>query len=130
MNNIVALTQKVVVIFILLSIQACGSQPVYQAQMYEEKQKLTGHYIYGHEVNSFQPCGKKQVYWVTGSNKNLQLLEQSYKKYTTKPYAEVYLELTGNFIDKASDGFAMDYDGQIIVIKIIEMKRKSKMDCK
>jgi len=124
------LIQLFVVIFSLILIQACNSPPEPQAKTYNEEQKLVGHYVYGHEVNSFQPCGQKEVYWVTGSDKILQFLEQKYSKYTTKPYDEVYVELVGSFIGKASDGFSMDYDDQIIVKKIIEMKYKEKINCK
>jgi len=90
---------------------------------------LTGHYIYGHEVNSFQPCDRNDTFWVRGSNEQLELMKKEYLNYASKPYEEVFVEITGNYLDKSSDGFAMDYDGQIQVEKLITIRKKSNSDC-
>jgi len=114
--------------FVLL--QACSSTAEDQPRTDVEEKTLIGHFIYGHEVNSFQPCGKKEVFWVKGSNEILELMVRKYSNHAAKPYDEVFLEITGDFEGKATDGFAMDYDGQIHVMKIILMKKKSDTDCK
>ena len=88
-----------------------------------------GHYIYGLEVNSFQPCNQKAVYWVIGTLAIHQALEDAHDKYTTEPYEEVYAEVQGTLIGKATDGFAADYDDQLRVNKILLIKEKSEKDC-
>ena len=120
-------------IFLTLALfQACSSteNAEYQPRTDVDEQTLIGHYTYGHEVSSFQPCGKKEAFWVNGSNEILELMETKYSNYVTKPYDEVFLEITGDFEGKATDGFAMDYDGQIQVKRIVLMKKKSDSDCK
>lgn len=116
-------------IFLLTFLQSCDLQEEPPAQNHLKKEILSGHYIYGHEVNSFQPCGQKKVFWVTGSEEILKLLEKMYWENSTKPYEEVFLKMRGNFVGKASDGFAMDFDGQVLVVEMVGLKRKSLGDC-
>ena len=113
----------------LILLQACDNSANSDVQKNSEKQIHKGHYIYGHEVNTFQPCGQKMVFWVNGSNEVLNTLQQKYKSYTLLPYEEVFVELTGDFVGKASDGFAMDYDGQFLVVTLLKMSKKFKDDC-
>lgn len=110
-------------------LQACDIQAEPEVQNHVEKRILFGYYIYGHEVNSFKPCGQKNVFWVTASEELLKLLERKYWENSSEPYEEVFLEIKGNFIGKALDGFAMDYDGQILVMEMVGMKKKSPSDC-
>ncbi len=112
------------IFIILILFQACNS-----FAKSKSSQLLEGYYIYGLEVNTFQPCGEKNVYWVTGSNETLQNLIKKYEQYSSHPYEEVYTKMIGRHIDKATDGFAMDYDGQIFVEKIITITKKSKINC-
>lgn len=123
------LLQKFILVLVLLLIQACSSQSEHKTQLYNEEQKITGYYIVGHEVNSFQPCNQKKIYWVLGSNKMLEVLNQEYSKYTSEPYDEAYVEIFGDYMGKALDGFAMDYDGQIMVRKMVKMEKNSKNIC-
>lgn len=113
-----------VVFFLMISMQAC------HAESELDHKEMRGSYIYGHEVNTFKPCGQKKVFWVLGEDKTLLALKNQYKKYTRKPYAEVYLEMSGTLKPSASDGFAMDYDGQVLIGKILIMKNISKELCK
>ncbi len=119
-----------IVFFTLAPLQACNSMEKSQYQVDIEGEILTGHYIYGHEVNSFKPCGRKDVFWVLGSNETLEFIAEKYSNYAVNPYDEVYIKIIGDYLNKASDGFAMDYDGQVQVKKILFMKKKSNTDCK
>jgi len=56
-----------------------------------------GYYTYGHEVNTFQPCGKKEVFGVTGSSSLLEVMERKYSNLIPRPYEEVFLEIEGEF---------------------------------
>ena len=119
-----------IIFFTLVSLQACSSTEKSLHQADAEEKTLIGHYIYGHEVNSFKPCGHKDVFWVLGPNEILDLMAETYSHHAANPYDEVYVKITGDYINKASDGFAMDFDGQIQVKKIFFMKKKSNTDCK
>lgn len=122
--------QTAVIAFVILCLQACNLYAEPESGGQADQKRIAGHYIYGHEVNSYQPCGQKKVYWVVGSNEVLQLLEHKYAEHTSKLYEEVYAEIAGDYIGKAKDGFAMDYDGQIRVNSLHVMKRKSESDCR
>lgn len=111
-------------------MQSCGSIAAPQSHPDTEGQALLGHYIVGHEANSFQPCGEESVYWVVGSREILGSMTEQYNNLTTKPYDEVFVKISGVFLKKATDGFAADYDGQIRVTKLFFMKKKSVTDCK
>lgn len=119
-----------IVFFTLVTLQACSSLEKSQYQEDIEGEIIIGHYIYGHEVNSFKPCGRKDVFWVLGSNEILELMTEKYSNYTVNQYDEVYIKIIGDYLNKASDGFAMVYDGQVQVKKILLMKKKSSTDCK
>jgi hypothetical protein len=56
-------------------------------------------------------------------------MRKEYLNYASKPYHEVFVEITGDYRGKSSDGFAMDYDGQIQVEKLIAVRKKSHSDC-
>jgi len=117
------------ILFALLAIQACNSSEDTNTPVNEARQAIKGHYVYGHEESSFQPCGQNKTFWVNGSIKHLTMPEQKYKSLTSKPYEPVFAGLRGQFTGKASDGFAMDYDGQFQLTAIIRVKKKSTGDC-
>ncbi|MBL4606671.1 MAG: hypothetical protein JKY01_02445 [Pseudomonadales bacterium] len=124
-------TANYLIIFLtLMLLQACSSIAESQPRTNAEEQTLIGRYIYGHEVNTFQPCGKKEIFWVKGSNEILELMARKYSNHTAKPYDEVFVEIIGDYTSKAIDGFAMNYDGQIYVTKMVLMKKKTGTDCK
>ena len=112
-------------LFALFWLHACNAEtdkPI-------ADQVFKGHYIYGLEVSSFQPCNQKTVYWVIGALAIHQALEDAHDKYTTQPYEEVYAEVQGTLTGKATDGFAADYDDQLRVNKILLIKERSEKDC-
>lgn len=124
------LANYLIILLALIPLQACSSKENSQHPADAGGQTLSGHYIYGHEVNSFKPCGHKDIFWVIGSNEILELMAENYSIHTTNPYDEVYIKIIGEYLKKASDGFAMDYDGQVQVHKIFFMNKKSNTDCK
>jgi heat shock protein HslJ len=86
-----------------------------------------GFYVFGHEVRTFQPCGSDTVYWVKAEADGPQRLREQYQQLTTKPYEPVYVEVKGYFAEKATAGFAADYEGQI-VIEAVELVGAAKED--
>lgn len=90
----------------------------------------SGFYIYGHEANTFQPCGSTKVYWVIGDDTMVDELRRRYEEIAIQLYEEVYVSLTGEFRPKATDGFAADYDGLFFTAKIKSLRKKQNADCK
>lgn len=110
-----------------IAIQSCSS--INGPLDNEPENTLTGYYTYGHEVNTFQPCNDKDVFWLTGENETLELMNKSYYNSTSQPYEEVYIKVIGSFSEKGTSGFSSDYDGELQIKKLIHMQKKSSTDC-
>lgn len=105
--------KKKMLIPLALLASAC-SQPTVQT--------ATGSYVYGHEVESFTPCGSESAYWATGSSSVLQPLQNASlqkAQQTGNPYQPVYI--TAEYTDqgKTSEGFAAEYDSVIKIHKAV-----------
>lgn len=94
-----------------------------------EAERHRGYYIFGHEVRTFQPCGSDTVFWVKAEADISKQLREAHQKFTSKPYEPVYVEVTGYFADKATAGFAAEYEGQIVIESINLVRIKSENDC-
>jgi hypothetical protein len=81
-----------------------------------------GLFYWGHEVESFQPCGSKKSFWVEGDEKTLQPLRdrtEKLRKERGKPYQPIYVEAAGLFETKSKrEGFAESYDGLFRLHKV------------
>ncbi len=129
LNTMKKLTGLFILTFSIFISYSCGAFSQTPLIENEGKDSYVGHYTYGHEVNTFQPCGKKEIFWVTGSRSLLEVMERKYSNLTSRPYEEVFLEIEGIFLVPASDGFAADYDGQVHISKVISIKKRSSEDC-
>ncbi|MCF6283394.1 MAG: hypothetical protein L3J28_14535 [Candidatus Polarisedimenticolaceae bacterium] len=128
--NIMRKTANFFLLFVvILFLLACQSAVDQQLQAEEQTKRIQGIYVYGHEVNTFQKCGSKKTLWVIGDNSVLHDLQGQYYKLISHPYEDVYLELDGTLLPRATDGFAVDYDGQINIKKIFSMQKKSEFNC-
>ena len=94
-----------------------------------EEQRYQGYYVFGHEVRTFQPCGSKNVYWVRADDTISKRLRAEHEKLTAKPYEPIYVEVKGHLTGKAVEGFAANYDGQIVVKSIDMIRAKQQNDC-
>ncbi|WP_223669445.1 hypothetical protein [Kangiella shandongensis] len=103
-----------------LIVQSCKTTETRSVESPSED-VVSGSYIYGHEVNSFQPCGEKIEYWVVGNEGVMSQLSERYTGMVGKPYQPVYVSFRGDKIGKATDGFASDYDGQFKVREVVSM---------
>ena len=79
-----------------------------------------GHYTWGHEVRSFQPCGSENAYWVKTSPEIQKELFEYHQANTSKPYEAVYIEFEGGVLDDERTGFARDYDGLVRIKTILK----------
>ncbi|MBV35554.1 MAG: hypothetical protein CMP47_08870 [Rickettsiales bacterium] len=82
-----------------------------------------GSYMYGSEVSSFQPCGTDQELWVIGDETITGELHNDYMEMVEKPYEQVFVSFRGHQLEKASEGFAADYDGQFKVTEVVTMQK-------
>ena len=88
-----------------------------------------GYYVFGHEVRTFQPCGSDRVLWVKAEQQISQQLREQHQQLTTKPYEPVYIEIAGYFTEKATAGFAADYEGQIVIESVDLVRAMQQGDC-
>ena len=89
-----------------------------------------GYYIFGHESNTFRPCGSDTVYWVVGDRRTVERLKMRYAQAATDPYEEVYVELKGKIIYAPPDeGMAAGYPAQLSLGEVLVVKKKSDTDC-
>jgi heat shock protein HslJ len=88
-----------------------------------------GFYAFGHEVRTFQPCGSEHVYWVSAEAELAKRLRDEHQKLTSKPYEPIYIEIQGHVTDKATEGFAADYDGQIVIEALDLVQARQKENC-
>lgn len=93
---------------------------------------MRGHYIWGHEMNIFTPCGGKETYWVEGEAAILKDLEVKYQALSKEPYEKVFAVIEGELKgkDPNSDGFDSDYDGLISIKEVKSVTNSSDSDCK
>ena len=81
-----------------------------------------GLYTWGAEVNVFQPCGSKDVFWVSASSWVQRPLIEYVQKSTATPYQSIYIEFRGALLNEVRGGFAEQYDG---LVRVSEINHKS-----
>ena len=104
----------------LFTLAACSGQGA---------SDFLGRYIWGHEVRSFQPCDSKQVFWVKTSPDIQKELTSFHQANTSKPYEAIYIEFEGALIDEEPTGFALDYDGLILIDKLVLQQAEIPPSC-
>jgi heat shock protein HslJ len=122
MNTGKIFTPIAVIPFLIIFLAGLASGAA-QAESYR------GFYVFGHEVRSFQPCGSETVYWVRADEEISKQLQDTHQKLTVKPYEPIYIEVQGHLTDKATEGFATDYDGQIVIEALDLIRNRQEEDC-
>ncbi len=79
---------------------------------------IRGHYVFGHEVRSFRPCGKDKALWVVDGTDLLKNLHTELAP-KTPPYAEIFVVAAGRVGPSPADGFGADYPGALSIEKVI-----------
>ena len=93
---------------------------------------LEGHYIWGVEVNTFQPCGSDLIYWVDAADTLQFHLTREHERLTSEPYEAVFVRLSGSVGEVPSlyrDTFPGDYDGMITIDRLDEIRAATPDDC-
>ena len=95
--------------------------------------RVSGHYSWGHEVESFQPCGSTLSFWVVGDQALLQPLRDKAAQLSAasgEPYQPIHVEIIVVSEGKAKDGFAADYNGVYRVTGVHSVSAVSPPNCK
>ena len=100
----------------------CAHQP---AKNYRYK----GLYYWGHEVNTFQPCGKRIEYWVSANFELQSRLQRFSESETSEPYQPVYVEIDGHLLNEPLVGFAEGYSGLLRVAKVVNQTAEVPKAC-
>ena len=111
-----------------LALMLCAAGTTWGAD-----RNFRGLFYWGHEVESFKPCGSKKAYWVEGEKNTLQPLRDRTEKLREqrgKPYQPIYVEATGVIDTKSRrEGFAENYDGLFHLSKVARVSNLVPKGC-
>ena len=93
------------------------------------EQVYRGVYVWGNEVNVFQPCDDKKSYWVSASTWVQEPLLEFYRSHTSQPYQTIFIEFRGMVLDEVVDGFASDHDGLIRISEVLGLSPGVPEEC-
>ena len=112
---------NVVIAFICAGLIACATST----------SNVAGHYYWGAEVESFQPCGSENSYWVVGDTTVLQPLRDKAADLIRRkePYSAVFVMANAPLEPKATDGFAAEYDGVYRFNEVTHVNEVSPSGC-
>ena len=87
-------------------------------------------YVYGHEVESFHPCGDTTTFWFIAPTRQSSWLHAQHDSLTTKPYQPIYIEAFGRAAEKATEGFAADYTALWRSDSVVRIRAAQATDCR
>jgi hypothetical protein len=81
----------------------------------------SGWVTFGHEVRSFLPCNRETEHWVLGRSPAISDIESTYRGTMTdaRPYAPLFMVLTGSFDGPKTEGFGTDYADVFFATRVI-----------
>jgi hypothetical protein len=82
----------------------------------------SGWVTFGHEVRLFLPCNRDTEHWVLGKSPAISDIERTYRNTMTdaRPYAQLFMVLTGSFAKPPRDGFGADYADGFFATALID----------
>lgn len=78
----------------------------------------------GHEVREFAPCDGDTESWLLGQSPAWPDIRASYEKALSgaRPYAPLFMVLSGAFMGSPQDGFGAQYDSAFFATQLIDAK--------
>lgn len=116
MNNIMR-TFIAIVVLIMLNPSWAHEDTMYK-----------GMYVWGAEVDAFKPCNSETAYWASYNWVGYELVD-FYKKETTKPYQEIYVEFRGIMLNEELDGAAEGWKGPIHILEVFVKQLEIPVGC-
>lgn len=112
-----------VLVALVLAVAGCGTQQRAPDDV------ISGHYVWGAEVNVLNPCGSDQEYWVTGTPEIVRALRDRYTALGLGPYEEAFVVVRGEVGPVLDCGFCAEYDGSFRVTELLVMEPTGPADC-
>lgn len=94
---------------------------------------LRGIYTWGSEVETLSPCNSNKTYWLEGDEKLLAPLQElaiQKADAANEAYQPIYVEVLVSDAGRATDGFAVDYDGLMQLQAVQAASARVPADCK
>jgi hypothetical protein len=105
---------------LLFGLVACSGGAA-EADVYE------GHFIFGFETSSFEPCGQEEAWWVVGES--LTELTQAYSDISPESYNPVFVRLRGEISKSGQYGHLGAYTREFQVLEVLEVRQADPQDC-
>ena len=93
---------------------------------------VRGIYTWGSEVETLSPCNSDKTYWLEGSEALLAPLQELALKKAdaaNEAYQPIYVEVQVRHAGRATDGFAVDYDGVMQLQAVQSASDRVPADC-
>ena len=93
---------------------------------------VRGIYTWGNEVETLSPCNSDKTYWLEGSEALLAPLQELALKKAdaaNEAYQPIYVEVQVRHAGRATDGFAVDYDGVMQLQAVQSASDRVPADC-
>lgn len=87
--------------------------------------EYAGVYSQGFEVDSFQPCGSPEQWWVTRGEE----LRERYRQVATRPYEEVYVVVRGRVGPPGHYGHMGAYARELSVDEVVQVRPAPRGRC-
>lgn len=95
--------------------------------------RLRGIYTWGSEVETLSPCNSNKTYWLEGDEELLAPLQElalQKAAAANEAYQPIYVEVLASDAGRATDGFAVDYDGLMLLQAVQSASAQVPPDCK
>jgi len=89
----------------------------------------SGVYVADAGVNSFQPCGRSEVYWVGGTAPVVMALREYALKHRQRPYQPFYLQLEGELQAAPARGDGAGYAGLLLPRHVMQLSAQLPARC-
>ncbi|GIV59831.1 hypothetical protein GQ464_003880 [Rhodocaloribacter litoris] len=121
--------RPVLLLSVLLVLPACTFlEPAGDAAgLYE------GFYSWGFEVNSFQPCGRSEAWWVVAGPEGREAagkLSDGYHEVAPGPYARVFVRLKGTPGKPGRYGHMGMYEREFWLQETLLVREERATDCR
>lgn len=111
---------------------ATASTPASAASQTAAGVLLKGIYTWGPEVETIAPCNSEKTFWLEGNDTLLAPLQDLALQKADKvneAYQPVYVEIRASDAGKATDGFAVEYDGVYHLEQVISSSAEIPAHC-
>lgn len=79
----------------------------------------------------FKPCGSRDMWWLRNKDfkRLVEDLKKDYGRIAERPYAQVYVRLSGEVSKKGQFGPLGAYQRVVYVEEVLEIRAKQETDC-